>query len=167
VAPDERPRPAQENSLRFLAARGRVRAVRQGLDRLDELAASGGGGGGGGEGGSGGGGEGSGGGGGVGGGGGGGGGGGCGGSGGGGGGGGVGGGGGGVGGDPYGLGVQRRSLKTLRFKLPPAAAAAAGLSLRQKRSVTHVFHPVLPFAMSISQAFMQPQTVSFHLRWQQ
>jgi hypothetical protein len=27
-----------------------------------------------------------------------------------------------------------------------------------------VFHPVFPFAMSVSQAFMQPQVVSFHFR---
>ena len=66
-----------------------------------------------------------------------------------------------------GFGMYRRPLKTLRFKLPPAAAAATGLSLRQRRTVCHVFHPVYPFAMSISAAFMQPQTVSFHFRWEQ
>jgi de-etiolated-1 len=69
-------------------------------------------------------------------------------------------------GNLYGLGESHRSLKTLRFKLPPAAAAAAGMSLRQKRTVTHVFHPVYPFAMSISAAFMQPQAVSFHFKGQ-
>jgi hypothetical protein len=47
----------------------------------------------------------------------------------------------------------RRSLKTLRFKLPPPAPAApTGAQLRQKRTIMHVFHPVFPFAMSISQA---------------
>ena len=73
------------------------------------------------------------------------------------------GGGGGGGGDPYGFGVHRRSIKTLRFKLPPAAAAAAGLSLRQKRTVTHVFHPVYPFAMSVSAAFMTPYSIKLYV----
>ena len=54
-----------------------------------------------------------------------------------------------------------RGIRSLRFKLPPSAAAA---TQRMKRSVTHVFHPVFPFAMSVSQAFMQPQVVSFHFR---
>ena len=45
------------------------------------------------------------------------------------------------------------------------SAVAAGAHARVKRTITHVFHPVYPFAMSVSQAFMQPQVVSFHLRW--
>ena len=65
-------------------------------------------------------------------------------------------------GAPRGLGFARAA----RFKLPPAEAATRGHNHRQKRTITHVFHPVYPFAMSISQAFMQPQVVSFHVRWE-
>ena len=59
-----------------------------------------------------------------------------------------------------------RFVRAARFKLPPAEAATRGHNHRQKRTITHVFHPVYPFAMSISQAFMQPQVVSFHVRWE-
>ena len=126
ASPDEHPRPAQEHSLKFSAARERARKVRERLDRLDEAkaddgltnaaaaAASD---------------------------------------------------------DPYGIGKRRRSLKTMRFKLAPAAAAAAqnstGLTHRQKRMMTHVFHPVYPFVISVSAAFMRPQVVSFQLRWEE
>ena len=58
--------------------------------------------------------------------------------------------------------VGGRGIKSLRFKLPPSAGEAA--TLRMKRSVSHMFHPVFPFAMSVSRAFMQPQVVSFHFR---
>jgi de-etiolated-1 len=37
-------------------------------------------------------------------------------------------------------------------------------SSRSKRFVHYIFHPVYPFAMSISQAYMQPTLVNFHLR---
>ena len=65
-----------------------------------------------------------------------------------------------------GCGPGARSVRAARFKLPPAEAATRGHNHRQKRTITHVFHPVYPFAMSISQAFMQPQVVSFHVRWE-
>ena len=58
--------------------------------------------------------------------------------------------------------VGGRGIKSLRFKLPPSAGEAA--TLRMKRSVSHMFHPVFPFAMSVLRAFMQPQVVSFHFR---
>ena len=58
--------------------------------------------------------------------------------------------------------VGGRGIKSLRFKLPPSAGAAA--TQRMKRSVSHMFHPVFPFAMSVSHAFMHPQVVSFHFR---
>ena len=58
--------------------------------------------------------------------------------------------------------VGGRGIKSLRFKLPPSASEAA--TQRMKRSVSHMFHPVFPFAMSVSRAFMQPQVVSFHFR---
>ena len=58
--------------------------------------------------------------------------------------------------------VGGRGIKSLRFKLPPSAGAAA--TQRMKRSVSRVFHPVFPFAMSVSRAFMHPQVVSFHFR---
>jgi len=35
---------------------------------------------------------------------------------------------------------------------------------RSKRRVQYVFHPVYPFAMSISIAYMQPTLVNFHVR---
>ena len=47
----------------------------------------------------------------------------------------------------------------------PSRVVAIGARARVKRTITRVFHPVYPFAMSVSQAFMQPQVVSFHLRW--
>ena len=65
-----------------------------------------------------------------------------------------------------GCGPGARSVRAARFKLPPAEAATRGHNHRQKRTITHVFHPVYPFVMSISQAFMQPQVVSFHVRWE-
>jgi hypothetical protein len=52
-----------------------------------------------------------------------------------------------------------------RFAFSPSRVVATGARARVKRTITHVFHPVYPFAMSVSQAFMQPQVVSFHLRW--
>ena len=58
-----------------------------------------------------------------------------------------------------------RPARGARFAFPPSRAVAAGAHARVKRTITHVFHPVYPFAMSVSQAFMQPQVVSFHLRW--
>ena len=58
-----------------------------------------------------------------------------------------------------------RAVRAARFTFPPSRTAISGTHARVKRTVTHVFHPVYPFAMSISQAFMQPQVVSFHLRW--
>lgn len=58
-----------------------------------------------------------------------------------------------------------RLARGARFAFPPSRAVAAGAHARVKRTITHVFHPVYPFAMSVSQAFMQPQVVSFHLRW--
>ena len=52
-----------------------------------------------------------------------------------------------------------------RFAFSPSRVVATGARARVKRTITHVFHPVYLFAMSVSQAFMQPQVVSFHLRW--
>jgi len=37
-------------------------------------------------------------------------------------------------------------------------------SARSKRFVQYVFHPVLPFALSLSSAYMQPTLVNFHIR---
>ena len=67
---------------------------------------------------------------------------------------------------PYGGGSHGAagSVRTVRFKLALSAEAIAGIHARQKRSVTHVFHPVFPFAMSTSHAFMQNPCTSFHLR---
>ena len=65
---------------------------------------------------------------------------------------------------PEGFG-RKRAAHGARFAFAPPRAAAAGAHARVKRTITHVFHPVYPFAMSVSQAFMQPQVVSFHLRW--
>ena len=59
----------------------------------------------------------------------------------------------------------RRTARGARFAFSPSRVVATGARARVKRTVTHVFHPVYPFAMSVSQAFMQPQVVSFHLRW--
>jgi hypothetical protein len=59
----------------------------------------------------------------------------------------------------------RRTARGARFAFSPSRLVATGARARVKRTVTHVFHPVYPFAMSVSQAFMQPQVVSFHLRW--
>ena len=60
---------------------------------------------------------------------------------------------------------RTRTARGARFAFAPSRAAATGAHARVKRTITHVFHPVYPFAMSVSQAFMQPQVVSFHLRW--
>ena len=59
----------------------------------------------------------------------------------------------------------RRMARGARFAFSPSRVVATGARARVKRTITHVFHPVYPFAMSVSQAFMQPQVVSFHLRW--
>ena len=57
------------------------------------------------------------------------------------------------------------TIRAARFTFPPSLAAAQITHARVKRTVTHVFHPIYPFAISLSQAFMQPQVVSFHFRW--
>ena len=66
---------------------------------------------------------------------------------------------------PAAMEAPPRPARGARFAFPPSRAVAAGAHARVKRTITHVFHPVYPFAMSVSQAFMQPQVVSFHLRW--
>ena len=55
---------------------------------------------------------------------------------------------------------RRAGDKEPSVKLPPTRAKAT----RGRSAALAHFHPVFPFAMSVSRAFMQPQVVSFHFR---
>ena len=57
---------------------------------------------------------------------------------------------------------RRGSRRRISFKLMVNDTVAN--SGRSKRRVQYVFHPVYPFAMSISIAYMQPTLVNFHVR---
>ena len=54
------------------------------------------------------------------------------------------------------------SRRQVSFKLMVNNSLAN--SARSKRFVQYVFHPVLPFALSLSSAYMQPTLVNFHVR---
>jgi de-etiolated-1 len=60
------------------------------------------------------------------------------------------------------INAQPGAHRRVSFKLMVQNSVAN--SSRSKRFVQYVFHPVYPFAMSISQAYMQPTLVNFHLR---
>lgn len=59
--------------------------------------------------------------------------------------------------------ISRRRPNTLKFKINPGLEFGAGDG-RVKRVASFIFHPILPFAISIQQSFMQPAVVNFHLR---
>eukprot|EP00271_Cylindrocystis_brebissonii_P015894 TRINITY_DN38960_c0_g1_i1.p1 TRINITY_DN38960_c0_g1~~TRINITY_DN38960_c0_g1_i1.p1 ORF type:complete len:255 (-),score=32.72 TRINITY_DN38960_c0_g1_i1:502-1266(-) len=59
--------------------------------------------------------------------------------------------------------ISRRRPNALKFKIIPGAELGPADS-RVKRVASYVFHPFLPFAISIQQSFMQPTIVNFHFR---
>ena len=60
------------------------------------------------------------------------------------------------------INVRRGTRRRVSFKLMVSNSMAN--NARSKRRVQYVFHPVYPFAMSISIAYMQPTLVNFHVR---
>ena len=60
------------------------------------------------------------------------------------------------------INARRGMRRRVSFKLMVNNSMAN--SARSKRRVQYVFHPVYPFAMSISIAYMQPTLVNFHVR---
>uniref|UniRef100_A0A1D1XKS6 Light-mediated development protein DET1 n=3 Tax=Anthurium amnicola TaxID=1678845 RepID=A0A1D1XKS6_9ARAE len=59
--------------------------------------------------------------------------------------------------------ISRRQPNTLKFKIKPGPEAGVADN-RTKRMSSFLFHPILPFALSIQQTFMQPTVVNVHFR---
>ncbi|KAJ6839093.1 light-mediated development protein DET1 [Iris pallida] len=57
--------------------------------------------------------------------------------------------------------ISRRQPNILKFKIKPGSEAGAQ-DVRPKRISSFLFHPYLPFALSIQQTFMQPTVVNIH-----
>jgi de-etiolated-1 len=60
--------------------------------------------------------------------------------------------------------ISRKKTNALRFKIQPGPEGGSGDG-RAKRVASYVFHPILPFAISIQQTYMQPPVINFHFRW--
>ncbi|ONK59113.1 uncharacterized protein A4U43_C08F3100 [Asparagus officinalis] len=59
---------------------------------------------------------------------------------------------------------SRRPPNSVKFKIKPGPEGeAGGQDSRPKRISSFLFHPFLPFALSIQQTFMQPTVVNIHL----
>ncbi|XP_073106301.1 light-mediated development protein DET1 isoform X3 [Elaeis guineensis] len=59
--------------------------------------------------------------------------------------------------------ISRRQPNMLKFKIKPGPEAG-GSDGRPKRISSFLFHPYLPFALSIQQTYMQPTVVNIHFR---
>lgn len=59
--------------------------------------------------------------------------------------------------------ISRRQPNVLKFKIKPGPEAG-GSDGMPKRISSFLFHPFLPFALSIQQTFMQPTVVNIHFR---
>lgn len=59
--------------------------------------------------------------------------------------------------------ISRRRPNSLRFKINPGLEAGSADG-RVKRVASYIFHPFLPFAISIQQSFMQPTVINLHFR---
>lgn len=57
--------------------------------------------------------------------------------------------------------ISRRQPNILKFKIKPGPEAG-GSDGRPKRISSFLFHPYLPFALSIQQTYMQPTVVNIH-----
>ncbi|XP_072968239.1 light-mediated development protein DET1 isoform X3 [Typha angustifolia] len=59
--------------------------------------------------------------------------------------------------------ISRRQPNVLKFKIKPGPETG-GLDGRAKRISSFLFHPFLPFALSIQQTYMHPTVVNIHFR---
>eukprot|EP00899_Mesostigma_viride_P012278 jgi/Mesvir1/21050/Mv16541-RA.1 len=61
---------------------------------------------------------------------------------------------------------RRRRPNNLRFKIKPGVEAAGteNSTNTNKRLALYIFHPRLPFVISVQQVFMQASVINFHLR---
>ncbi|MQM00518.1 hypothetical protein Taro_033252 [Colocasia esculenta] len=59
--------------------------------------------------------------------------------------------------------ISRRQPSILKFKIKPGPEAGVADN-RTRRISSFLFHPILPFALSIQQTFTQPTVVNVHFR---